>query len=85
MSGRSTRVSYFYSSDVGHFYYGPSHPMKPHRLKLAHHLILSYNLYRKMDCYRPHPASAGEMSNFHSEEYIQFLNRITPEVSLCSM
>jgi len=79
MSGRSTRVSYFYSADVGHFYYGPSHPMKPHRLKLAHHLILSYNLYRKMDCYRPHPASAGEMSNFHSEEYIQFLSRITPE------
>lgn len=77
-SGRSTRVSYFYHSEVGHFYYGPSHPMKPHRLKLAHHLILSYGLYRKMECYRPHPASAGEMAEFHSEEYVNFLARITP-------
>lgn len=78
-SGRSTRVSYFYHSDVGHFYYGPSHPMKPHRLKLAHHLILSYGLYRKMECYRPHPALAGEMAAFHSEEYVNFLSRISPD------
>lgn len=79
MSTRSTRVSYFYHSDVGHFYYGPSHPMKPHRLKLAHHLILSYGLYRKMECYRPHPALAGEMAAFHSEEYVNFLSRISPD------
>jgi hypothetical protein len=42
--------------DMGHFYYGPGHPMKPHRIKLAHHLILSYGLYRKMEVYRPHRA-----------------------------
>jgi histone deacetylase 1/2 len=30
--------------------------MKPHRLKLAHHLILTYGLYRKMEVYRPHRA-----------------------------
>eukprot|EP00559_Dactyliosolen_fragilissimus_P002426 CAMPEP_0184862994 /NCGR_PEP_ID=MMETSP0580-20130426/8191_1 /TAXON_ID=1118495 /ORGANISM="Dactyliosolen fragilissimus" /LENGTH=447 /DNA_ID=CAMNT_0027361023 /DNA_START=59 /DNA_END=1402 /DNA_ORIENTATION=+ len=73
------RVSYFYHPEVGHFYYGPSHPMKPHRLKLAHHLILSYGLYKKMECYRPHPASPGEMSEFHSEDYVNFLSRITPD------
>ena len=61
------------------FYYGPSHPMKPHRLKLAHHLILSYGMYQEMDCYRPHPATAGEMTAFHSEEYVQFLSKITPD------
>lgn len=32
--------------------------MKPHRLKLAHHLLLSYNLYREMDVYRPHLATS---------------------------
>jgi histone deacetylase 1/2 len=53
--------------------------MKPHRLKLAHHLILSYGLYKQMDCYRPHPAVAFEMTQFHSEEYINFLSRITPD------
>jgi len=53
--------------------------MKPHRLKLAHHLILSYGLYKQMDCYRPHPAVTGEMTQFHSEDYIQFLSKITPD------
>ena len=51
------RVSYFYDTDVGHFYYGPGHPMKPHRIKMAHHLILSTGLYRKLDVYRPHHTS----------------------------
>jgi len=73
------RVSYFYHPEVGHFYYGPSHPMKPHRLKLAHHLVLSYGLYKDMDCYRPHPASLGELTQFHSEEYINFMAKITPD------
>lgn len=45
------RVSYYYSPDVGHYYYGPGHPMKPHRLKLTHNLILAYGLYRKMECF----------------------------------
>lgn len=44
-----TNVSHV--ADEGNFYYGPGHPMKPHRLKLAHHLILTYGLYRKMDCF----------------------------------
>ena len=26
-------------------------PMKPHRLKLTHNLILAYGLYRKMECF----------------------------------
>ncbi len=36
---------------MGHYYYGPGHPMKPHRLKLTHHLVLGYGLYRKMEVY----------------------------------
>lgn len=53
--------------------------MKPHRLKLAHHLIMAYDLYQEMECYRPHPASAGEMTSFHTDEYVHFLSRITPD------
>lgn len=47
------------TGDMGHYYYGPGHPMKPHRLKLAHHLILTYGLYRKMEVYRPHRAEVN--------------------------
>ena len=55
--------------------------MKPHRLKLAHHLILTYGLYRKMDVYRPHRAASEEMSKFHSPDYIEFLRRLTGGVA----
>jgi len=55
--------------------------MKPHRLKLTHHLILAYGLYRKMEVYRPHMASAQEMLQFHSESYLAFLQRVSPESS----
>ncbi|KAL7465064.1 hypothetical protein ACHAXS_005397 [Conticribra weissflogii] len=78
MTGKQ-RISYFYQPDVGHFYYGPSHPMKPHRIKMAHHLILSYGMYRQMECYRSHPATPAEMAAFHSEDYIQFLAKATPD------
>lgn len=73
------RVAYYYQEDVGHHYYGPGHPMKPIRIKLAHHLILTYGLYRKMECYRPHLASADELAGFHSDDYVDFLKRVTPE------
>ena len=53
--------------------------MKPHRMKLTHHLIMGYGLYRKMECYRPHMATAEELARFHSEDYVDFLRRVTPE------
>ncbi|KAG6965127.1 hypothetical protein JG688_00007408 [Phytophthora aleatoria] len=72
------RVSYFYHPEVGHFYYGPGHPMKPHRMKLAHHLVVNYGLYQKMDVFEPHWASADEMKVFHAPDYIKFLQRVSP-------
>jgi len=79
MPGSKQRISYFYHPNCPLYYYGPSHPMKPHRLKLAHHLILSYGLFKEMSCFKPHPASAGEMTQFHSEDYIGFLSKIGPD------
>ena len=77
--GTKRRVAYFYKGDIGHYYYGAGHPMKPHRLKLTHHLLLTYGLYRKMDVFTPHIASADEMMRFHSPDYINFLRKITPD------
>mmetsp|Transcript_19249 Transcript_19249/g.41624 ORF Transcript_19249/g.41624 Transcript_19249/m.41624 type:complete len:381 (+) Transcript_19249:3-1145(+) len=75
------RVSYFFDSDIPNHHYGPGHPMKPGRLKLAHNLVLSYGLYRKMDMFRPHRASAEEMAQFHSPEYIDFIRRVSPDTA----
>lgn len=36
------RISYFMDSNMGGFYYGQHHPMKPHRLAMTHNLMLAY-------------------------------------------
>lgn len=50
------RVCYFYDSDIGNYYYGQGHPMKPHRIRMAHNLLLNYGLYKKMEIYVICPA-----------------------------
>lgn len=44
-------VAYFYDSDVGNYAYVAGHPMKPHRIRMAHSLIMNYGLYKKMEIY----------------------------------
>ncbi|EAN32325.1 Histone deacetylase Rpd3 [Theileria parva strain Muguga] len=73
------RVSYFYDPDVGSFYYGPGHPMKPQRIRMAHALVLSYDLYRHMEIFRPHKAVEPELLSFHDSEYVHFLSGVSPE------
>lgn len=45
---REKRISYFMDAKIGGYYYGSSHPMKPHRLSMAHNLTIAYGLYRQM-------------------------------------
>ena len=45
------RVAYFYDSDVGNYAYVAGHPMKPHRIRLAHSLIMNYGTYKHMEIY----------------------------------
>jgi len=78
-SGVKRRVSYFYQGDVGLYYYGPGHPMKPHRLRMTHQLLLAYGLYRKMEVYKPKLGNDHQLQRFHSEEYIDFLKNISPD------
>jgi len=37
--------------DIGNYYYGQGHPMKPQRIRMCHNLLLNYGLYRKMEIY----------------------------------
>ena len=39
--------------EVGNYHYGQGHPMKPHRVRMTHNLVVNYGLYRKMDVFRP--------------------------------
>ncbi|KAJ8907231.1 hypothetical protein NDN08_003712 [Rhodosorus marinus] len=76
-----SRVCYFMDNDVGGYYYGQKHPMKPHRISMVHNLTLAYGMYKKMDVYRPRHASAKELSQFHAEDYVEFLRRVTPDIA----
>ncbi|KAJ1019443.1 hypothetical protein NDA16_004560 [Ustilago loliicola] len=73
------RVAYYYDHDVGNFSYGLGHPMKPHRMRMTHNLVTNYGLHKKMDILRPKRATRDQMSRFHTDEYVDFLHRVTPE------
>jgi len=73
------RVSYFYDAEIGNYHYGQGHPMKPHRLRMTHNLVVNYGLYRRMEVFRPPRVSPATMTRFHSDDYINFLRVITPD------
>ena len=77
-SGRR-RVDYFYDSTLGLFNYGEGHPMRPHRVRLTHELVVNYNLYKHMNVFRPKMASRADLNAFHSDEYVAFLKNVTTD------
>uniref|UniRef100_A0A0D9VDQ2 Histone deacetylase n=1 Tax=Leersia perrieri TaxID=77586 RepID=A0A0D9VDQ2_9ORYZ len=81
------RVCYFYDPEMGNYYYGRDHPMKPHRVRMTHELLHGYGLLdpRKMLVLRPEPAGDRDLCGFHSDDYVAFLRAVTPETQLDRM
>lgn len=75
------RVAYYYDADTGSYTYGLGHPMKPHRMRVTHDLVSAYGMLEKMHVLRPKRATPEVMTAFHTDEYIHFLNRVTPETA----
>ena len=48
MSKRKKKVAYFYEDELGDFHYGYGHPMKPHRVRMTHNLVVSYGLTKQV-------------------------------------
>ena len=59
--------------------------MKPIRIKMAHQLIVNYGLYRKMDVYEPHCATIDELTNFHSLDYLNYMETISKKSDTSSI
>ncbi len=78
-SSTKKRVAYFYDAEIGNYHYGQGHPMKPHRVRMTHNLVVNYGLYRKMEVFRPKLVPASSLTRFHSDDYINFLRTITPD------
>lgn len=69
--------------------------MKPHRVRMAHNLISAYGMLDKMTVLvgfcvvdtlrtygciqRPRRCSPEAMTAFHTDEYVDFLYKVTPE------
>lgn len=75
----STSILFLLYPSIYHIHLYIGHPMKPHRLRMTHQLILSYGLYRKMEVYRPKISTSQQLQQFHSEDYIEFLKKISPD------
>jgi histone deacetylase 1/2 len=46
-----TKVAYFYDPEIGDYNYGPGHPMKPHRIRMTHSLLVNYGIHRDLQVY----------------------------------
>ena len=53
--------------------------MRPHRVRLAHQLVVEYGLYKHLNVFRPKPASRADLTAFHSDDYVRFLSEVLPE------
>ena len=49
--------------------------MRPHRARLAYSLVNGYGLSNQMVVYRPQPRTFDQLTEFHADEYIQFLKQ----------
>lgn len=79
---RRAQVAYFYDPELGSYYYGPGHPMKPHRVRMAHNLVLHYGLHNKMEASHSYPCCRA-----HLQGGVQFLalsiySRINPILAI---
>ncbi|MCL7044700.1 hypothetical protein MKW94_003655 [Papaver nudicaule] len=72
-------VSYFYEPTIGDYSYGAGHLMKPQRIRMAHSLIVDYNLVSHMNICDPSPAAPADIAKFHSDDYVKFLSSVSPE------
>lgn len=68
-------VSYHANPEVEKMHFGPKHPMKPWRLTLTNKIVLAYGMHEAMDVYLPRAATFQEMTEYHNEEYIDFLSK----------
>lgn len=68
-------VSYHGNPEVEKMHFGPKHPMKPWRLTLTNKIVLAYGMHEAMDVYMSRAATNQELTQFHKQEYIDFLQR----------
>lgn len=55
--------------------------MKPLRMRITHELVTVYDMLPKMEVLRARRATPEVMAAFHTDEYVHFLNKVTPDTA----
>jgi hypothetical protein len=55
--------------EIGNFFFGRNHPLKPHRVRLTHELLQAFSLERKLTTLPASRLTTSEMSKYHADEY----------------
>lgn len=66
-ASKQKQVYYFYDEEMTNYNYGGLNPMRPHRVKLATHLVQGYGLTNKMQLLRPVAKHREDILLFHSD------------------
>ena len=66
-------VSFHLNPEIEKHHFGHTHPMKPWRLTLSKGLIMSYGMHSAMDTYFSRQATEEEMEDFHTKDYLEYL------------
>lgn len=48
-------------------------------MHMVHNMVVNYGLYKKLDIVKPTRCTAYQMTRFHSDEYVNFLQTVTPD------
>ena len=54
--------------ELGNFYFGRNHPMKPHRVRLTHEVLVALSVERKLAMLPTSRLTMSEMSKYHTDE-----------------
>jgi acetoin utilization protein AcuC len=59
--------------------HGPSHPLKPERLRRTYELLTAYGAFEPKDSLlvEPRPATLEELCRFHTPEYVDVVKRLS--------
>jgi acetoin utilization protein AcuC len=69
------KTAFVYSDNFAKYDYGPEHPLKPFRLKLAYELIKAYGLFSlpEVRVVEAKPAEEKDLLLYHTRDYIDML------------
>lgn len=73
------KAAFVYSEEFMKYYFGPSHPLNPIRLKMTKELLESYGLFEKglLSLVHPEPADEESLLAVHSREYIEMVKALS--------